>query len=42
MNFKNRLKHLKRKCLSVLGQKQCRSHEVRNGSKNLQRFSFKA
>ena len=39
--FKNRLKHLKRKCFSVLGQKQSRSHEVRNGSKNLQRFNFK-
>ena len=39
--FKSRLKHLKRKCFSVLGQKQSRSHEVRNGSKNL-RFSFKS
>ena len=39
--FKNRLKHLKRKCFSVLGQKQSRSHEVRNGWRNLQRFNYK-
>ena len=38
--FKNRLKHLKRKCFSVLRQKQSCSHGVKNGSKNL-RFSFK-
>ena len=38
---KNRLKHLKRKCFSVLRQKQSCSHRVKNGSKNLQRFSFK-
>ena len=40
MIFKNRLKHLKRKCFSVLRQKQSCSHGVKNGSKNL-RFSFK-
>ena len=40
--FKNRLKHLKRKCFSVLGQKQYCSHEVKNVCKNLQRFSFKS
>ena len=39
--FKNRLKYLKRKCFSVLRQRLACSHEVRNGSKNLQRFSFK-
>ena len=39
--FKNRLKHLKRKCFIVLGQKQSCSHEVNNGCKNLQSFSFK-
>ena len=39
--FKNRLKHLKRKCFSVLRQRQSCSHEVKNGCKNLQRFSFK-
>ena len=39
--FKNRLKHLKPKCFSVLRQKQSCSHGVRNGCKNLQRFSFK-
>ena len=39
--FKNRLKHLKRKCFSVLRQKQPCSHGVKNGCKNLQRFSFK-
>ena len=39
--FKNRLKHLKRKCFSVLRQKQSCSHGVKNGCKNLQRFSFK-
>ena len=41
MIFKNRLKHLKRKYLSVFRRKQSCSHEVKNGSKNLQRFSFK-
>ena len=41
MIFKNRLKHLKRKCFSVLRQKQSCSHGVKNGCKNLQRFSFK-
>ena len=40
MIFKNRLKHLKRKCFSVLRQKQSCSHEVKDGCKNLQRFSF--
>ena len=39
--FKNRLKHLKRKCFSVLRQKQTCSHGVKDGCKNLQRFSFK-
>ena len=39
--FKNRLKHLKRKCFSVLRQKQSCSHGVKDGCKNLQRFSFK-
>ena len=39
--FKNRLKHLKRKCFSVLRQKQSCSHGVKNGCKNLKRFSFK-
>ena len=39
--FKNRLKHLKRKCFSVLRQKQSCSHGVKNGCKNVQRFSFK-
>ena len=39
--FKNRLKHLKPKCFTVLGQKQSCSHEVKNGCKNLQGFSFK-
>ena len=38
---KNRYKHLKRKCFSVLGQKQSCLHEVKNGCTNLQRFSFK-
>ena len=38
---KNRPKHLKRKCFSVLGQKLSCSHEVKNGCKNLQRLSFK-
>ena len=38
--FKNRLKHLKRKCFSVLRQKQSCSHGVKDGCKNL-RFSFK-
>ena len=41
MIFKNRLKHLKRKCFSVLRQKQSCSHGIKNGCKNLQRFSFK-
>ena len=39
--FKNRLKHLKRKYFSVLRQKQSCSHGVKDGCKNLQRFSFK-
>ena len=39
--FKNRLKYLKRKCFSVLRQKQSCSNGVKNGCKNLQRFSFK-
>ena len=39
--FKNRLKHLKRKCFSVLRQKQSCSHGVKDGCKNLQRFIFK-
>ena len=39
--FKNRHKHLKRKCFSVLRQKQSCSHGVRNGCKNLQCFSVK-
>ena len=39
--FKNRLKHLKRKCFSVLRRKQSCSHGVKDGCKNLQRFSFK-
>ena len=39
--FKNRFKHLKRKCFSVLRQKQSCSHGVKDGCKNLQRFSFK-
>ena len=39
--FKNLLKHLKRKCYSVLRQKQSCSHGIKNGCKNLQRFSFK-
>ena len=39
--FKNRLKHLKRKCFSVLRQKQSCSHGVKNGCKNLERFTFK-
>ena len=39
--FKNRCKHLKRKCVSALGQKQSCSYEVNNGCKNLKRFSFK-
>ena len=39
--FKNRLKHLKRKCFRVLRQKQSCSHGVKNGCKNLQCFSFK-
>ena len=34
--FKNRLKHLKRKCFSVLRQKQLSSHGVKDGCKNLQ------
>ena len=38
---KNRLKHLKRKCFNVLRQKQSCSHGVKDGYKNLQRFSFK-
>ena len=41
MISKSRLKHLKWKCFSALGQKQSCSHEVKNGCKNLQRFSFK-
>ena len=39
--FKNRLKHLKRKCFSVLRQKQSCSHGVKDDCKNLQRFRFK-
>ena len=39
--YKNRLKHLKRKCFNVLRQKQSCSHRVKNGSKNSQRFTFK-
>ena len=39
--FKNRLKHLKRKCVNVLRQKQTCPHGVKDGCKNLQRFSFK-
>ena len=39
--FKNRFKHLERKCFNVLGQKQSCSHEVKNDCKNLKRFSFK-
>ena len=39
--FKNRLKDLKRKYFSVLRQKQSCSHVVKNGRKNLHRFSFK-
>ena len=38
---KNRHKHLKRKCFSVLRQKQSCSHGVKDGCKNLQRFCFK-
>ena len=38
--FKNCLKHLKRKCFSILRQKQSCSHQVKNGCENLQRFSF--
>ena len=38
--FKNRLRHLKQKCFSVLRQKQSCSHGVKNGCKNLQRFGF--
>ena len=38
--LKNRLKHLKRKCFSVLRQKQSCSHGVKDGCKNLS-FSFK-
>ena len=41
MVFKNHLKHLKRKCFSVLRQKQSCSHGVKDGCKNLERFSFK-
>ena len=40
--FKNRLKPLKRKYFSVLRQRQSCPHEVKNGCKNLQRFSFKS
>ena len=39
--FKNRLKYLKRKCFSVLRQKQPCSHGVKDGCNNLHRFSFK-
>ena len=40
--FKNRLKHLKRKCFRVLRQKESCSHGVKDGCKNfLQRLSFK-
>ena len=39
--FKKRLKHLKRKCFSVLRQKQSCSHGVKNSCMNLQRLSFK-
>ena len=38
--FKNRLKHLKRKCFSVLREKQSCLHGAKDGCKNL-RFSFK-
>ena len=38
--FKSRLKYLKRKCFSVLRQKQSCSHGVKNNCKDLQRFSF--
>ena len=41
MIFKNRLKRFKRKCFSDLRQKQPCSHGVKDGCKNLQRFSFK-
>ena len=41
MIFKNHLKDFKRKCFSVLRQRQSCTHEVKNGCKNLQRFSFK-
>ena len=37
---KNRLKHLKRRSFSVLRQKQSCSHGVKDGCKNLQRFSL--
>ena len=36
-----RVKHLKRKCFSVLRQKQSSSHGVKDRCKNLQGFSFK-
>ena len=39
MIFKNRLKHVKQKCFSVLRQKQLCSHGIKDGCKNLQRFS---
>ena len=39
--FKNRHKDVKRKRFSVLRQKQSCSHGVKDGCKNLQRFSFK-
>ena len=39
--FKNRPKHLKRKCFSVSRQKQSCSHGIKDGCKNLQLFSFK-
>ena len=38
--FKNRLKHLKQKCFSVLREKQSCLHGAKDGCKNL-RFSFK-
>ena len=38
--FKNRLKHLKRKCFSVLREKQSCLHGAKDGCKNL-RSSFK-
>ena len=39
--FKNRLKHLKRKCFGVLRQKKSRSHGVKDGCKDVKSFSWK-